>query len=95
MRIEHLSSPGCPNAVASYRLLARCVAEVVPGAAVIERVGAFASPTVLVNGIDVMRPDQPLSEACCRLDLPSRAAIITALRRGAQTDGDHRTHRDR
>lgn len=83
MRIEHLGSPGCPNAGASYTLLVQCLADLALDASVIERVGAFPSPTVLVDGIDVMRPGQTVVGQHCRLDTPTRAAVVAALRRAA------------
>jgi hypothetical protein len=81
MRIEHLSSPGCRNAAAARDLVVECLAALGYVEPVIERVGAFPSPSVLVNGTDVMRPDQPPTGECCRLDVPTRAAIMVALKR--------------
>jgi hypothetical protein len=46
---------------------------------VLERVGAFPSPSVLVDGADVMRPIQPPLGEYCRLDVPTRTAIVAAL----------------
>jgi hypothetical protein len=40
--------------------------------------GAFASPTLLVDGVDVTgRP--AVSEPSCRLDLPTREQILAAF----------------
>lgn len=83
MRVEHLSSPGCPNAAASRALLVKCLADLGLSAPVVERIGAFPSPSVLVDGVDVMRPDQPPLGECCRLDVPTRAAIVAALHHAA------------
>ncbi len=83
MHIEHLSSPGCPNAAASRALLAECLEAMGMTASAVERVGAFPSPSVLVDGADVMRPDQPPTGECCRLDVPTRGAILAALQRAA------------
>lgn len=80
VRVEHLSSPGCPNAAASRDLLVECLAALGVAESVIERIGAFPSPSVRVVGIDVMRPGQPLTGECCRLDVPTRTAIMAALR---------------
>ena len=42
--------------------------------------GDWASPTVLVNGIDVMRPAAELSTArVCRIDVPTRERVLAAL----------------
>nr|WP_082994418.1 alkylmercury lyase [Mycobacterium gordonae] len=83
MRVEHLSSPGCPNAAASRALLTECLEALGLTASLVERVGAFPSPSVLVDGADVMSPDQPPTGECCRLDVPTRGAIVAALQRAA------------
>jgi hypothetical protein len=49
--------------------------------AIVERVGPFPSPSVLIDGTNVMRSDQPPEVDFCLLDLPSREVILTALRR--------------
>jgi hypothetical protein len=46
---------------------------------VVERVGDFPSPSVLVDGVDVMGGG--VGSAACRLDLPTVADITAALRR--------------
>jgi hypothetical protein len=48
---------------------------------IIDRVGRYPSPTVLVNGVDVMRPGAgaPVGDAC-RLDLPTPQRVLDALR---------------
>ncbi|KPN45982.1 alkylmercury lyase [Mycobacterium intracellulare subsp. chimaera] len=86
MRVEHLSSPGCPNAAASRALLIKCLADLGLSALMVERVGAFPSPSVLVDGVDVMRPDQPPLGDYCRLDVPTRAAIVAALQHAADLE---------
>ena len=49
---------------------------------IIERVGSYASPTVLIDGIDVMRPDEGTPEGdACRLDLPTAQRILDSLRK--------------
>ena len=81
MRIELLSSPGCPNAVTTRMVLTRSLNRLGIDTAIIERVGAFPSPTVLINGTDVMHPDQPPPTGqYCRLDLPTEAKVLDALR---------------
>ena len=43
--------------------------------------GDGPSPTVLVDGIDVMRPAAELSTArVCRIDVPTRERVLAALR---------------
>jgi hypothetical protein len=48
---------------------------------VLVRVVDCPSPTVLVNGTDVMRPASELSKVgACRIDVPTRARVLAALR---------------
>ncbi|MCW2649562.1 MAG: hypothetical protein QOE41_523 [Mycobacterium sp.] len=81
MRIELLTSPGCPNAEATRTMLTDCLSSLGIDVPVIDRVGRYPSPTVLVNGVDVMRPapEAPSGDAC-RLDLPTPQHILDALR---------------
>ena len=46
-----------------------------------DRVGFLGSPTILVDGVDVMRPEDgaPTGDAC-RLDLPTPRRVLDALR---------------
>ena len=44
MRIEILSSPGCPNAATAHEMLVDCLAVVGINTAIVERVGPFPSP---------------------------------------------------
>jgi hypothetical protein len=48
---------------------------------VIDRVGSYPSPTVLVDGVDVMRREAgaPIGDAC-RLDLPTSRSVLDVLR---------------
>ncbi|WP_395308951.1 alkylmercury lyase [Mycobacterium sp. AMU20-3851] len=80
MRVELLTSPECPTAAAARRLLAECLSEVgIADDVVVERVGGYPSPTVLVDGVDVMKPDTELAADACRLDLPTRDRVLAAL----------------
>lgn len=79
MRVELLTSPGCPNAAAARRLLVDCLSEVGLAERVVERVGGYPSPTVLVEGVDVMRSDTALTDDACRLDLPTKERVLAAL----------------
>lgn len=81
MRIELLTSPGCPNADAARKVVTDCLAALDIEVPIIDRVGQFPSPTVLVNGVDVMRPEAgaPSGDAC-RLDLPTPQRVLDALR---------------
>lgn len=81
MRIEFLSSPGCPNAAVAREMLVDCLSMLRIDEAIIERVGPFPSPSILIDGTDVVCPDQPPMGDFCRLDLPTCELILTALRR--------------
>jgi hypothetical protein len=80
MRIELLTSPGCPNAAAAKKTVTDCLTTLGIDTPIVERVGCYASPTVLVDGVDVMCPDggAPIGDAC-RLDLPTAQRILDAL----------------
>lgn len=82
MRIELLTSPGCPNAASAKETITDCVAALGIDVPIIERVGHYASPTVLVDGVDVMRHGSgvPVGDTC-RLDLPTAQRILAMLRK--------------
>jgi hypothetical protein len=82
MRVEILTSPGCPNSAAAKAVVTDCLTVLGIDAPIVERVGRFVSPTVLVDGVDVMRPDGGAPDGdACRLDLPTRQRVIEALRK--------------
>lgn len=84
MRIELFTSPGCPNAAAAKKTVTECLTALGIDAPIIERVGRYPSPTVLVEGVDVMRPDDGASIGdACRLDLPTPQRILDALSKEA------------
>lgn len=79
MKIELLHVPGCANLEGTRELLHSTLSELRLDDPVEEKEGAFPSPTILVDGIDVMgRPDA--AGASCRLDLPTRDRLIGVLR---------------
>jgi hypothetical protein len=81
VRIELLSAPECPNVAATRKILVDCLAELGLNAPVIEHAGRYRSPTVLINGVDVMSPvssDQVDGDAC-RLDIPQRDDVLAAI----------------
>lgn len=57
MPIELLTSPGCPNAKAARKVVTDCLTTLGIDVPIIDRVGRYPSPTVLVDGVDVMRPE--------------------------------------
>jgi len=79
-RIEILHSPDCPHVDQGRALLRSCLAELRLETPIRDREGDFASPTILVNGVDVMgRTD--IQGAMCRLDQPTRERVLAALAR--------------
>jgi hypothetical protein len=81
MRVELLHYEGCSLAPAAHRLVRQCLIALGIPNPVLVRVGDWPSPTVLVNGTDVMRPAAELSKASmCRIDVPTRGRVLAALR---------------
>jgi hypothetical protein len=81
MRIELLRAPDCPHADATRREAQAALRHLHLAVAITERVGSHPSPTLLVDGLDVVTGQAPVGDACCRLDRPSCGQIVHALRR--------------
>ena len=80
MKVELLYVHGCPHVSAARHVLQSSLKEVGLEVAVEEHEGAYPSPTILVDGKDVM--GAPASAApVCRLDTPTRERVLAALRR--------------
>lgn len=79
VRLLHL--PECPLTDRVRSRLRECLADAGVPVRVQEIEGSFPSPTLLVGGMDVMTGAAPAAEPCCRLDLPTRAQILDAIRR--------------
>jgi hypothetical protein len=69
---------GCPHAAAVLALVERCIAQLGLDVEPELREGAYPSPSVVVNGIDVMGAPSTVG-AACRLELPSEERVIAAL----------------
>jgi hypothetical protein len=80
-RVRLLSVPGCPHVEQARVALRRALADARITAPVEELVGDYPSPTILIDGRDVVTGAPPGSCACCRLDLPTAAQIAAVLRR--------------
>jgi hypothetical protein len=80
MRVELLYHAGCRSAHATLQLVRECLITLGLPDPVLVRVGNYPSPTVLINGTDVMRPVTGLSEVACRIDVPTRERMLAALR---------------
>jgi hypothetical protein len=80
-QVELLLVPQCPHANRARTVLARCLDEAGLTVPVVERVGDYPSPTVLVNGVDVMTGSTGIPHAqACRLDLPTPERVLAVLR---------------
>jgi hypothetical protein len=77
-RIELLHVPGCPLVDRVRATVEACLDEAGLTDVVHQREGSFASPTLLIDGTDVTGA-RAQTEACCRLDLPTREQILAAL----------------
>jgi hypothetical protein len=81
MRVELLQYEGCPLASTALRLVRQCLIDLGVPDPVLVRVGDYPSPTVLVNGTDVMgAAAEPSTARVCRLDVPTRERVLAALR---------------
>jgi hypothetical protein len=86
LRIELLTAPGCPHAAAARATIIECLSALGVEAPIIDRVGRYPSPTVLVDGVDVMRPESGVRNGdACRLDLPTPQRLLDALNRRTST----------
>jgi len=81
MNVELLLTADCPHATAAHAVLADCLDQLGLDIAVRERVGDYPSPTILVDGVDVMTgtAGTPRMQAC-RLDVPTAPRVLAALR---------------
>lgn len=76
MRVELLRHRGCPRAEQVRRLLEECLSATGCRAVIIDTVGNYPSPTVLVNGRDVVTGGDAPGGLACRLDLPTRERVL-------------------
>ncbi|GAA0907561.1 alkylmercury lyase [Virgisporangium aurantiacum] len=80
MLIELRTVPECPNLALAQQALHDALADLrLPTDGVVQTAGDYPSPTVLINGADVMG-GTGTGPAGCRLDLPTREQIRSALR---------------
>jgi hypothetical protein len=70
-QVQLLSVPDCPLVERVRAALRLALARSGINAAVRERVGTYPSPSVLIDGRDVLTGQPAASHACCRLDLPT------------------------
>ncbi|MFB9386494.1 alkylmercury lyase [Pseudonocardia petroleophila] len=81
VRVEVLHHEGCPLFASALELVRDCVREEGVDAVISERVARYPSPTVLVDGRDVMGDPRDATDVdACRLDVPTRERVADALR---------------
>lgn len=84
-RVELLLVPNCPHGDSTRALLTHTLQDLGVNVEVIERIGEHASPTVLVDGLDVMTGTAPAAGgASCRLDLPTPERLRQAIGGGVR-----------
>jgi hypothetical protein len=89
MNVELLLAADCPHAGAARAILTDCLDQLGLDIPVRERVGDYPSPTVLVDGLDVMTGAAgPPRMQACRLDVPTAARVMAALRGRSATPPD-------
>lgn len=84
VRTELVHHEGCPLAEAAREVLHASIQEVGIDVVVVDRIARYPSPSILVDGVDVM--GAPADEVCldaCRLDPPTRDRVVAALRSAA------------
>lgn len=79
-RIQILHVAGCPLLDGVREIARRGLARVRCSARIEEIEGNYPSPTLLVNGIDVVSGRPVSSHAACRLDVPTEDQVVAALR---------------
>ncbi len=82
-RVELLFVAGCPSLNSVRTNIEECLRDAGIDAVVLEREGAFASPTLLIDGVDVVTGAPAQTPGSCRLDLPTRRQILAALKTDA------------
>lgn len=78
MRIQLLHVGGCANLENARELLHSTLAELGLDERIEEKAGAYPSPTILIDGSDVMGRPEAIGTSC-RLDLPTRERVVAAL----------------
>ena len=91
VRVQLLHIPDCPLVSRVRDTLNECLQRVRFPVRVEDVDRAYASPTLVIDGVDAATGSAPPCVLCCRLDLPTCAQIITALSRAASRGLDSRS----
>ena len=89
LTIELWHVPDCPLIDHVRTSLRACLTHTGIDVPIRERQGAYPSPTLLINGIDVATGSPPRDSVCCRLDLPTHDQIHAQIH-AALTDSPRR-----
>lgn len=81
MQIELRHIADCPHVAGARALLTECMGELGMEARFVDVEGDFPSPSILVDGVDVMGHPE-FAGAGCRLDVPTKPRLLEALRGG-------------
>ena len=79
VRARILQVPDCPMVDQLQALVYDCLSALGDTGIVETTVGDYPSPTLVIGGIDVATGRPIEDRVCCRLDLPSREQILSAL----------------
>jgi hypothetical protein len=79
-RVQILHVAGCPLVDELRKTAQRGIARVGCGAGIDELEGDYPSPTLLIDGVDVLTGRPIALHAACRLDIPSEEQVVAALR---------------
>ena len=78
LEIRLFGFDGCPHLAVVRELVGRCLERLAIDAHIEEVTGEYPSPTLHINGVDVM--GEPMASArSCRLDLPTEGRVLAAL----------------
>lgn len=84
MRVQLLHVPECPLTDQLRTRVHECLQQVGVLVVVEEQEGPYPSPTLLINGVDVVTGHSLTGHVSCRLDMPTHDQIITALQTGTK-----------
>jgi hypothetical protein len=83
MKVELFYHGGCPNFARVRGIVRDCLTRLGLAVEVEEHDGDFPSPSLRVDGVDVMgEPD--VQGRACRLDVPTQEKILVALKRAME-----------
>lgn len=78
-----LQVPDCPLVDGARAMVRRTARDLGVEIRLIDVVGDHPSPTVVIDGQDVVTGRAPAGDPACRLDLPTTEQLAAALRRSA------------